>query len=82
MGVYLHVDAIGRGGAVYGLGTGPIVLNNVMCAGPELTLLQCHHDALDVGNCRHAEDASVECAIGEILLMHDFSINYAVSMCM
>ena len=70
---YLHyypschnsLDALGRGGAFYGQGTGPVVLSNVMCTGPELTLLQCHHDALDVVGCTHNQDVSVECAVGE-----------------
>ena len=60
-------DAVARGSAAYGAGSGPIVLSNVMCSGSEQRLLQCQHDALDVGSCGHGEDVGVECFMGEIL---------------
>ena len=49
------------GGARYGQGTGPIILDDVACRGREATLLDCSSRRLGSHNCGHHEDASVEC---------------------
>lgn len=48
-------------GAVYGRGTGPILLDNVICRGTEENLLQCSHRPLYQTDCDHSEDAGVVC---------------------
>ena len=48
--------------AYFGDGSGPILLDNVTCAGSESTLANCGH--LGVGatrSCSHSEDAGVRC---------------------
>ena len=47
--------------AYYGQGTGPILLDNVMCTGEELYLTSCPNNGLYVHDCVHAEDAGVRC---------------------
>ncbi|NXE85131.1 DMBT1 protein, partial [Cochlearius cochlearius] len=47
--------------AHFGLGSGPIWLDNVQCSGTEATLSECLARPWGVNNCGHGEDASVVC---------------------
>ena len=48
--------------AVFGQGSGPIFLNNVICTGDEMTLLDCSSDPIGMtGSCTHEDDAGVQC---------------------
>lgn len=47
--------------AAFGPGTGPIVLDNVACAGGEQRLIDCGNDGLGVHSCNHNEDVGVRC---------------------
>ena len=49
--------------AYFGQGTGPIVMDNVQCAGNENQLLACSSSRLLTfsSNCLHSEDAGVRC---------------------
>lgn len=47
--------------AFFGVGTGPIYLDNVRCSGRETRLANCPANRLGVHNCNHFEDASVRC---------------------
>lgn len=47
--------------ALYGEGTGQILLDDVTCAGSEANLLECSHPPLFVSDCSHSEDAGVKC---------------------
>ena len=50
-------------------GTGPIWLDEVTCAGSERNLSSCTHNVLGKTNCRHHEDAGVECSsTGKVIL--------------
>ena len=48
--------------ANFGQGTGPIWLSNVSCTGSELSLTDCGHLGMAVGNCTHINDAGVYCS--------------------
>eukprot|EP00959_Pyramimonas_sp_CCMP1952_P391537 8205220-Pyramimonas_sp.AAC.1 len=49
--------------AHFGMGTGPIWLDDVACAGHESSILDCPRYGLVIGqhDCNHYEDASVSC---------------------
>ena len=47
--------------STYGHGTGPILLDNVHCAGTETSLQQCAANPIGDHNCDHSDDAGVRC---------------------
>ena len=50
------------GSAYFGQGSGPILLDNVVCNGSESTLASCGHLGISItGDCIHSKDAGVRC---------------------
>ena len=47
--------------ALFGEGTGPIWLDNLLCTGSESRLIDCAHNGLGAHNCVHQEDAGLIC---------------------
>ena len=48
--------------ATFGQGTGPILLDNLMCVGTETRLFDCPHNGVGIHNCAHSEDAGAVCS--------------------
>ena len=67
---------LGGGGSssskVYCTCLGPIFLDNVACRGTESSLFDCSHNGLGIHNCRHYEDAGVECSSESLRLLIDY----------
>jgi len=55
-------------GASHGEGSGNIWLDDVVCSGSESLLSDCGHNGWGESNCRHSEDASVQCSYGSSLV--------------
>ncbi|XP_071128570.1 scavenger receptor cysteine-rich domain-containing protein DMBT1-like isoform X5 [Mytilus edulis] len=47
--------------AIYGEGSGKIILDDVECDGEETSIEDCTHSGWGVSNCHHTEDAGVRC---------------------
>jgi deleted-in-malignant-brain-tumors protein 1 len=54
-------NAIATVRASYGMGTGPIYLDDVSCGGSETRLDACGANPIGQHNCQHSEDAGVRC---------------------
>ena len=61
--ICMHAGAEARGSAFFGVGTGPILLDDVQCTGNELLLTSCPYNPNH--NCGHFEDAGVVCGVAE-----------------
>ena len=46
---------------LYGIGVGPIFLDDVQCTGAEVQLLECPSNGLGRHDCGHSEDVAVIC---------------------
>ena len=47
--------------AEYGIGVGPIWLDEMACTGSESSFFDCDHMQWGQHDCSHSEDAAVEC---------------------
>ena len=61
-----HFALEALGNAYFGEGSGPIVLDNVQCAGNESALLDCVYVEGRFNDCRHDEDAGVRCVLSSL----------------
>ena len=62
--------------AYYGLGSGPIWLDYLLCAGNEQTIGDCTHRGWGNHYCNHRYDAGVKCAGGMCLFCIIFITHY------
>ena len=54
--------------ALFGEGSGPMILGNVHCKGDENNIADCQSRMLDDVHCSHSQDASVSCGELQLLL--------------
>ena len=47
--------------APFGEGTGPILLDELVCNSREGKLVDCFHNGIGVHNCNHSKDAGIRC---------------------
>jgi deleted-in-malignant-brain-tumors protein 1 len=66
---YSPTNAIAYREARFGQGVVPIVLDNVACQGSETRLIDCSYDG-HTADCRHAEDAGIQCQCKTIDAYH------------
>ena len=57
----MYIGAVALSEAAFGVGFGPIFLDEVGCTGNEARLLECSHEGVLNHNCFHFEDAGVVC---------------------
>ena len=58
---YTAAGGIAYNNAYFGVGSGPIHLDNVACTGTEEALVNCNYDP-NTADCSHYEDAGVRCS--------------------
>ena len=59
---YSTSDAVSRGNAYYGSGSGTVWLGQVSCSGSESQLEDCRHSGWGNSYCYHFEDVGVQCS--------------------
>lgn len=57
--IIIGADALHLSSFFFGLGSGPIHMDEVRCVGTEIRLIDCTHEANH--DCHHFEDAGVRC---------------------
>lgn len=62
----LYIGALDLPFAAFGQGTGPILLDRVVCTGDEARLVDCEHNGIGIHDCDHSEDVGVSCMIRSI----------------
>lgn len=61
---WLYLDAGAILNAVFGAGTGPVLLHEVRCTGHEHRLRDCPNGGIERNTCPHSQDAGVVCSTG------------------
>jgi hypothetical protein len=61
MSFIVSIDVKAYRDAFFGVGSGPILLDDVRCTGSESTLLNCQHRAIGEHDCVRTKAAGVSC---------------------
>ena len=59
MNIIIDIVSIKRASTAFGVGTGPIFLDNLACNSDDSNLLECPHNTLH--QCQHSDEAGVQC---------------------
>ena len=60
--MFSQIDALAFRGATFGVGSGPIFLDQVNCIGSEANILQCDMSSpIGAHMCDHTQDAGIRC---------------------
>ena len=59
---YASANEAFRRAQPFGQGSGKVWFDDILCDGSEETLLDCSHSGVGIHNCRHSEDAGVNCS--------------------
>ena len=71
-------DAVPFRKAQFGMGTGPILLDDVMCDGTEASLMDCVSE--QTNDCTHLEDAGVRCNGKLRTFLHDTTFSFIFTL--
>ena len=66
---FSSIAAYAYSNALYGRGTGSILLDDVRCTGTESRLIDCSYDS-HTADCSHSEDAAVYCSLCKLVFSH------------
>ena len=61
---FVLIDGVAYSSAYFGVGSGPIVLDDVQCTSSSNQLLECSSRPILLHNCLHSDDAGVGCEGG------------------
>ena len=61
--------------SAFGGGSGPILLDNILCTGLEDRLFDCPHVGMEVNNCSHDQDVGIACMEGKSVNLSKMQYN-------
>lgn len=64
---FCSLGATSLGGAAFGQGSGPVLLQNMGCQGTEQRIVDCVSHGMGYSTCRHSFDAGIICEPGNEL---------------
>ena len=80
---FFSTRAIPYSRAHYGQGSGPILMDGVICYGNESSIHECVFPGFNHSDCTHVEDAGVHCVLGmvPICILIYVNVTWLSSLC-